>query len=543
MSGRRTGWTRCEPSPATSTGRAIIAAARAGGATAIHPGYGFLSENAAFAASVVAAGLAWIGPPASAIEAMGDKAAARRRAAGLDVPTLPGYDGEAQDDDRLEAEAARIGYPLLVKPSAGGGGKGMRVVRRADDLPEALGAARREAARAFGDPRLILERYLVGPRHVEIQVLFDAHGHGIHLGERDCSTQRRNQKIVEESPAPSVTPGLRDAMGAAALRLAADVGYVGAGTVEFLLADGGEFFFLEMNTRLQVEHPVTEAVTGRDLVEDQIRVAEGRPLAARQADVARNGHAVEVRLYAEDAEAGFLPATGRLLAITWPAGEGIRVDAGVREGDLVTDRFDPMLAKLIAYGRDRSEALGRLRAALDATRLLGVRTNLRFLRWLVTQPVMVAGEMRTDTLSTMSLPGPPAPDDAAWRAAARGLLAQLPMPAGPWSGGWRANAPALLRLAAGEEERNVALEPDAPVGEATTAVAVADGEAHVDVEGQSIEFRLAPPPSVEEAVRHAAGAERARHAHARRCPGGSLTSAPRRAHRSPSTPPWSSSRP
>ena len=490
--------------PAYLDGAALIAAARAGGATAIHPGYGFLSENAAFAASVVAAGLTWIGPPASAIKAMGDKAAARRRAAGLGVPTLPGYDGEAQGDDRLGAEAARVGYPLLVKPSAGGGGKGMRVVRRADDLREALAAARREAARAFGDPRLILERYLVGPRHVEIQVLFDAHGHGIHLGERDCSTQRRNQKIVEESPAPSVTPDLRERMGAAALRLAADVGYVGAGTVEFLLADGGEFFFLEMNTRLQVEHPVTEAVTGRDLVEDQIRIAQGRPLAVGQADVTPSGHAIEVRLYAEDPEAGFLPATGRLLTITWPAGDGIRVDAGVRQGDQVTDRFDPMLAKLIAHGRDRSEALHRLHAALDATRILGVRTNLRFLRWLTAQAVLVAGEMRTDTLADMSLPARPVAADADWRAAGRALLADAAPQTGPWGGGWRTNAPAAVRLVAGEAERSVVLEPD---DAEAVVVRVDDGAAHVDVEGQSVAFRLAPPPTIEEAVRHAAVSE------------------------------------
>ncbi len=491
--------------PGYLDGAAIIAVARAGGATAIHPGYGFLSENAEFAASVVGAGLTWIGPPASAIEAMGDKAAARRRAAGLGVPTLRGYDGPDQDDSTLAAEARRIGYPLLVKPSAGGGGKGMRVLRAAEELPEALAGARREASRAFGEDRLILERYLVGPRHVEIQVLFDAHGQGIHLGERDCSTQRRNQKVVEESPAPSVTPEIRGRMGAAALRLAADVGYVGAGTVEFLLADGGEFFFLEMNTRLQVEHPVTEAVTGRDLVEDQIRVAEGHALAIRQAEVVRNGHAIEVRLYAEDPEAGFLPATGRLLAIEWPTGAGIRVDAGVRAGDRVTDRFDPMLAKLIAHGRDRTQALDRLRAGLDATRLLGVRTNLRFLRWLAAQPVMASGEMRTDTLAGMRLPAPPVPGDGAWRCAGRALVGQGPAETGPWGGGWRANAPPVVRLASGDEVRSVPLVADDAVG--ATAVVVADGAAHADVEGQSVAFRLAPPPTVEEAVRHAATAE------------------------------------
>ncbi len=480
----------------------LVAAARATGADAVHPGYGFLSENAAFAAAVLDAGLVWIGPPPAAIEAMGDKAEARRRASALGVPTLPGYDGEAQDDATLVREAQRVGYPLLVKPSGGGGGKGMRVVRDPESLPAALSAARREASRAFGDPRLILERYLVGPRHVEIQVLFDAHGHGIHLGERDCSTQRRNQKIVEEAPGPVVSDALRERMGAAALRLAADVGYVGAGTVEFLLADGGDFFFLEMNTRLQVEHPVTELVTGRDLVEDQIRVAEGRPLTERQDEVTRHGHAIEARVYAEDPEAGYLPATGRLVAVEWPDGPGIRVDAGVRAGDEVSDRFDPMLAKLIAHGADRPQALARLRKALDETLLLGVRTNVRFLRWLTDQPVLRDGEMRTDTLGETTLPEPPVPGEDAWRAAGRALLGASGAD-GPWGGGWRPNAPPSLRLVAGEEERRVAL------GEPADGVRleVADGRAFVAVEGQSVEVRVAPPPTVEEAVRHAATAE------------------------------------
>jgi excisionase family DNA binding protein len=482
-------------------GEAIIGAARATGATAIHPGYGFLAENAGFAAAVIAAGLTWIGPPPDAIAAMGDKAAARRRAAGLGVPTLPGYDGALQDDETLAAEADRIGYPLLVKPSAGGGGKGMRVVRGPRDLSEALAAARREAYRAFGDDRLILERFLVGPRHVEIQVLFDAHGHGIHLGERDCSTQRRNQKVVEESPGPSVTPDIRARMGDAALRLAADVGYVGAGTVEFLLADGGEFFFLEMNTRLQVEHPVTEAVTGRDLVEDQFRIAENRPLGIDQAAVRQRGHAIEARIYAEDAEAGFLPATGRLLRVRWPSGDGIRIDSGVREDDEVSDRFDPMLAKVVAHGRDRVEALSRLRTALAETTILGVRTNVRFLRWLAEQPAFRDGEMRTDTLAGLALPPRPVPDADTWAAAGRALLAPS---ADAWGGGWRLNAPRSVRLVAGEEERSVPV-PDGP--SAVPSLVLDSGTAHVNVEGQSMEIALAPPPSIEEAVRHAATTE------------------------------------
>ncbi len=489
--------------PGYLDGDALVEAAIGAQASAIHPGYGFLAENAAFASAVIAAGLTWIGPPPEAIEAMGDKAAARRRATGLGVPTLPGYDGAAQDDDALSSEADRIGYPLLVKPSAGGGGKGMRVVRRPGDLAEALAAARREAARSFGDDRLILERYLTGPRHVEMQVLFDGHGHGIHLGERDCSTQRRNQKVIEESPGPAVTPAIRERMGTSALRLAADVGYVGAGTVEFLLADGGEFFFLEMNTRLQVEHPVTEAVTGRDLVEDQLRVAEGHPLGLTQADVRQRGHAIEARIYAEDAEAGFLPATGRLLRIRWPSGAGIRIDAGVREGDEVSDRFDPMLAKLVAHGRDRAEALDRLGAALAATSILGVRTNVRFLRWLAGQPALRDGEMRTDTLAALALPGRPSPGPAAWTAAGQALLAASRTPRDAWGGAWRLNGPPSVRLAAGEEEWT-----GAPTGAGTAPPVVVDGGiAHVDVEGQSIEISLAPPPTVEEAVRHAATAE------------------------------------
>ncbi|MGH2356821.1 MAG: biotin carboxylase N-terminal domain-containing protein, partial [Candidatus Limnocylindria bacterium] len=301
-------------------GDEILAVARRAGADAIHPGYGFLAENAAFAASVTDAGLAWVGPRTAAIAAMGDKAAARRLAAEKGVEVLPGYDGAAQDDATLGEQAHRIGYPLLVKPSVGGGGKGMHVVRTAADLPEALAAARREAGRAFGDDRLILERYLDGARHVEVQVLFDGHGAGVHLGERDCSAQRRSQKIVEEAPAPSVSDEVRARMGAAALSVAAAVGYESAGTVEFLVDDRGSFAFIEMNTRLQVEHPVTEAVTGRDLVADQLKVAEGATLASLglRRPPATRGHAIEARLYAEDPDAGFLPASGRIARLAWP---------------------------------------------------------------------------------------------------------------------------------------------------------------------------------------------------------------------------------
>jgi acetyl/propionyl-CoA carboxylase alpha subunit len=486
------------PVPSYLDADAILDAARRAGADAIHPGYGFLSESPGFAAAVEAAGLVWVGPPAAAIAAMGDKAAARRTAEEHGVPVLPGYDGPEQDDARLAAEAERIGYPLLIKPAGGGGGKGMRTVRRAEDLPDALAAARREAGRAFGDERLVLERLLDGPRHVEVQVLFDAHGHGVHLGERDCSAQRRRQKIVEEAPGPAVTPELRERMGAAALAVAGAVGYVGAGTVEFLLANDGSFHFLEMNTRLQVEHPVTEAVTGRDLVADQLRVATGEPLGFGQADVRFSGHAIEARLYAEDPESGFLPASGRIVRLRWP--DGIRVDAGVEEGDEVTDRYDPMLAKLIAHGRDREDALQGLRAALRETVVLGVRTNLRFLRWLADHPAMRDGEIRTDTVESLVIPDPPQPDADAWGTAAAALAAAGVLPGGTWGSGWQANLPPGVRLAHGDERRRVT-----PSDASTDAAAVdlASGTAFVDVEGQSLEFRLAPPPTVEEAARHA----------------------------------------
>ena len=305
-------------------GPALVTAARASGADAVHPGFGFLSENADFAELVAGAGLRWVGPPPAAIRRMGDKAAARRLATELGIPVVPGYDEPDQSDATLIEAAAAIGVPLIVKPAAGGGGKGMRVVRDLVDLDQALAAARREAMTAFGDDRLILERYLEGPRHVEIQVLFDAHGHGVHLGERDCSLQRRHQKVLEETPSPAVDRPLRDRLGTAALTLAGAVGYVNAGTCEFLLTDRAEPYFLEMNTRLQVEHPVTELAIERDLVADQLRIAAGEPLELDQpavdAALARGRHAIEVRLYAEDAEAGFLPATGRIETLRWPSG-------------------------------------------------------------------------------------------------------------------------------------------------------------------------------------------------------------------------------
>ena len=474
---------------------ATVDAATSAGADALHPGFGFLAESAAFADAVIAAGIRWVGPPPEAIRAMGDKAAARRLARELGVPVLPGYDGADQSDEALAAAAADIGAPLLVKPSAGGGGKGMRTVVDLAKLNEAVEASRREALVAFGDDRLILERYLDGPRHVEVQLLFDGDGAGVHLGERDCSIQRRHQKVLEETPSPAVDPATRRRLTDAALALGRAVGYVSAGTCEFLLADDGTPAFLEMNTRLQVEHPVTEAVTGRDLVADQLRIAAGEPLGFDQSDIHPDGHAVEVRLYAEDAEAGFLPATGRIEALRWPSGDGIRVDAGVELGTVIGGRFDPMLAKIIAHGPDRPTALARLTAALDDTLVLGPTTNLRFLRWLVRRPEVVNGEARIDTLDRIWSNDPAdhrlVIPDAAWQTAAR-LLG---------GGGWRLNARPSIRLAAEETERDVVVEPDAAIPDVQAALI--DGGAHVDIEGRSVEFRLAPPPDVDRAARAA----------------------------------------
>ncbi len=495
---------------------AIVDLARSVGADAVHPGYGFLSEQAAFAEAVLAAGLRWVGPPPAALAAVGDKAAARRLAARLDIPTAAGYDGDDQADERLVAEAERIGFPVLVKPAGGGGGKGMHVVRDRARLPGALAGARREAAAAFGDDRLILERFVEGPRHVEIQVLFDAAGHGVHLGERDCSIQRRHQKVLEEAPSPGVDEALRARLGDAALRLAEAVGYVGAGTCEFLVDDRGAFFFLEVNARLQVEHPVTEAITGRDLVADQLSIAAGATLAdlgldqtAADAARRRGGHAVEVRLYAEDAEADFLPATGRVVDLRWPAaastfrwdGPDVRVDAGIEIGTDVGSRFDPLLAKLIARGSTRGVALERLADALDETLVLGLVTNLRFLRWLVRSSAVTRGEARTDTLER-TWP----PDDwrertaipaEAWATATAALLrATADVEAGPWSGGWRLNGPPRLRLAAEGEVRSVTGDPDSGLTSLASAVGD-DGAVHVDVAGRSVAFALAPPPATD----------------------------------------------
>jgi 3-methylcrotonyl-CoA carboxylase alpha subunit len=379
------------PAPAAESylnARRLIDVATATGAACIHPGYGFLAENPDFAEACAAAGIAFVGPPPAAIRAMGLKDAAKALMEKAGVPVVPGYHGARQEPKFLKEKAYEIGYPVLIKPVAGGGGKGMRRVDKHAEFEAALAGAMREAKGAFGDDRMLVEKYVASPRHIEIQVFGDAHGNVIHLNERDCSLQRRHQKVIEEAPAPGMIAAMREAMGNAAVAAAKAVGYAGAGTVEFI-ADATKglaadrFWFMEMNTRLQVEHPVTEAVTGLDLVEWQFRVAAGEPLPLKQSDVALAGHAVEARLYAEDPEKGFLPSTGRLVALELPAGEGIRVDAGVAAGSEVTPYYDPMIAKVIAHGKNRGEALDRLAAALARTRVAGPRTNLAFLTALV----------------------------------------------------------------------------------------------------------------------------------------------------------------
>jgi geranyl-CoA carboxylase alpha subunit len=373
----------------------ILEAARKTGAQAIHPGYGFLSENAAFSQACADAGIVFIGPTPQAIEIMGNKAASKRRMLEADVPCIPGYQAEDQSDETLIAAAMDMGAPVMVKAAAGGGGRGMRLVENLDDIPVALESARSEAENAFGSGELILEKAVIRPRHVEIQVFGDSHGNVIHLGERDCSVQRRHQKVVEEAPCPVMTPELRDAMGKAAVNAAKSIDYVGAGTVEFLLDADRNFYFLEMNTRLQVEHPVTEMVTHQDLVALQFHVAQGYPLPLTQGEVTLDGHAIEVRLYAEDTSNDFLPATG--VAQVWqpPSGEGIRVDHGLLQGQEISPFYDPMIAKIIAWGEDRDIARRRLVRALETSCLFGLETNRAFLIDVLQKDAFAAGEATT----------------------------------------------------------------------------------------------------------------------------------------------------
>jgi geranyl-CoA carboxylase alpha subunit len=399
----------------------LMEAARMTGADALHPGYGFLSENGDLARACVDAGLTFVGPPEAAIRVMGDKVQAKRRMIAAGVPTAPGYVGEDQDEAALVAEGARVGVPLLVKAVAGGGGRGMRIVRNLAELPQALASARSEAKSAFGRGDVFLERLIEGGRHVEIQVFADRHGHVIHLGERECSAQRRHQKVIEEAPSPAVDEGLRERMGAAAVAAARAIDYEGAGTVEFLLDAEGSFYFLEMNTRLQVEHPVTEMVTGLDLVALQLRVAEGEPLPLAQEDVRLRGHAIEARIYAEDPYAGFAPQLGRIAAWRPRTGAGLRVDDGVRTGQVISPYYDAMVAKLIAYGDSREEARRRLVAAVRDGVLLGPGSNRAFLLELLEGEPFRSGSITTDAIDRWLAEAPPPrprPSPRAWAVAA-----------------------------------------------------------------------------------------------------------------------------
>jgi acetyl-CoA/propionyl-CoA carboxylase biotin carboxyl carrier protein len=502
---------RIGPAPATESyldPERIVAAALESGAEAVHPGYGFLSEHAGFAEACRDAGLVFVGPGIEALEVMGDKIRAKRHVEASGVPTVPGVADAALDDAALLAAGASVGFPLLVKPSAGGGGKGMQVARDADELAAALPAARRIALAAFGDDTLLIERLIERPRHIEVQVLADAHGAVVHLGERECSLQRRHQKVIEESPSPLLDAATRSRIGQAACDAARSVDYLGAGTVEFLVSDAApdEFFFIEMNTRLQVEHPVTELVTGIDLVEQQLRIAAGEPLAVTQQDVRLQGHAIEARVYAETPHRGFLPSTGEVLAWRAPAGEGVRVDAGIDEGLEITAHYDPMIAKVIAYGSDRAQALDRLDRALADTVVLGVDTNIAFLRRLLADPAVRSGDLDTGLIDRM-----PEGDLAGWSpslldAAARRFVREdvadrlATTAAGPraWQSatGWRPGSlrPPEVLLAPRDHPhdiRTVVAQPEgaAPADSGDEVVRVGDdGSVWVHRDGESVAF-------------------------------------------------------
>ncbi len=444
---------------------AILDAARRSGAQAIHPGYGFLSENADFADACVAAGIAFIGPPASAIRAMGDKSAAKALMAKAGVPLTPGYHGDQQAPEFLRTQADGIGYPVLIKASAGGGGKGMRKVERSEDFVDALASCQREAASAFGNDHVLVEKYVERPRHIEIQVFGGGHGEAVYLFERDCSVQRRHQKVLEEAPAPGMSADRRAAMGKAAVDAARAVGYVGAGTVEFIAGPDGDFYFMEMNTRLQVEHPVTEFITGTDLVEWQLRVAAGQPLPKRQDELAIHGHALEARLYAEDADRGFLPSTGTLRRLRLPTpSTNVRVDTGVEEGDSITPYYDPMIAKLIVWDVDRDAALRRMRQALADCQVVGVTTNAGFLRRLVQTDSFANAKLDTALIereqAALAVTGDG--EQALWELAAIAAVASTPAaaadardPHSPWQAqdGWRLGVPAARSVPLQQAER------------------------------------------------------------------------------------------
>jgi 3-methylcrotonyl-CoA carboxylase alpha subunit len=480
-------------------GEKIIAAARATGAEAIHPGYGFLSENAAFAEAVEAAGLIWVGPKAASIRAMGLKDAAKALMIKAGVPVTPGYLGEDQEPERLRAEADAIGYPVLIKAVAGGGGKGMRRVNDAADFADMLVSCKREAAASFGDDRVLIEKYILRPRHIEVQVFGDTHGEVVHLFERDCSLQRRHQKVIEEAPAPGMDEATRAAVCGAAVKAAQAVDYVGAGTIEFI-ADASEglrpdrVWFMEMNTRLQVEHPVTEEITGQDLVEWQLRVASGEPLPLRQDELSIRGWAMEARLYAEDPAQEFLPSTGRLDHFVLP--RGVRIDTGVEEGDRISPYYDPMIAKVIARGGSRAEAAERLAHALHEVEVWPVKTNAGFLARAAADADFLSGDVDTSFIPARidRLVPPSAPIDAVWNLAATALLASDFGNGGggdPWEAlqGFRLNAPEDLRVAIahGGETRVVAAGGDPPL----EGMATAEGEAVlVFTAGQAFAFTL-----------------------------------------------------
>lgn len=490
---------RLGPAPAAQSYldvEAVLAAARRTDAAALHPGYGFLSENPGLARACAEAGVVFVGPPPEAIEAMADKIVAKGLVAARGVPVVPGSEGRGLDDAGLLAAAREIGFPLLLKPSAGGGGKGMQVVRAEEELSSAVASARRVAASAFGDDTLLLERLVERPRHIEVQVLADAHGGVIHLGERECSLQRRHQKVIEEAPSPLLDAATRARIGAAACEVARSVGYRGAGTVEFLVpaADPGTFHFIEMNTRLQVEHPVTEQVTGLDLVELQLRIAAGEPLPLAQDDVVLRGHAIEARVYAESPARGFLPATGTVLGLVEPAGTGWRLDSGLRVGAAVTGDYDPMLAKAIATGADRAEALARLDALLAETSILGVETNVGFLRDLLAHPDVVAGDLDTGLLDRLDPPAPAEPAREDLVAAA--LLRHGAPGVTPWTvrDGWRpgGRAGATHHVVAGHVVAVAGPRQDAlvTIDDGEPARATLDGDT-LTVDGRRETVRLA----------------------------------------------------
>ncbi|MFB8403022.1 biotin carboxylase N-terminal domain-containing protein [Streptomyces sp. NPDC055912] len=480
---------RIGPPPASESYLSVAAlldAARRTGAQAVHPGYGFLAENAGFAQACADAGLVFIGPPAAAISLMGDKITAKETVKAAGVPVVPGA-----ADPELEAAAHELGAPVLLKPSAGGGGKGMRLVRDLSTLTEEIASARREARASFGDDTLLVERWIDRPRHIEIQVLADAHGNVVHLGERECSLQRRHQKIIEEAPSVLLTPEIRASMGAAAVEAARSCGYVGAGTVEFIVPGGdpSSYYFMEMNTRLQVEHPVTELITGVDLVEWQLRVASGEPLPFAQEDITLTGWAIEARICAEDPSRGFLPSGGTVLSLNEPAGEGVRTDSGLSEGTEVSSLYDPMLSKVIVHAEDRPTALRRLRAALADTVTLGVPTNAGFLRRLLAHPDVVSGALDTGLVErdAESLVPAGVPDEVYAAAAAVRLAELAPASGGGWTdpfsvpSGWRlGGSPAPLPFpvrAAGLEAVTAEAPAGARVTESSVAVTV-DGVVH-----------------------------------------------------------------